>query len=294
MPYRAAVTIALLALLLAVPAAAQDEPVAQLVPEVIAVFPHDPSAFTQGLLLHDGLFYESTGRYGLSSLRQVDPASGEVLYQINLPANYFGEGLALVGNRLVQLSWQNGVAFVYDLEAVVQNAVQFATFFLYEGEGWGLCYDGAAVYRSDGSATLFLHDPETFEVIGQVQVTLDGAPVAKLNELECVGDSIYANVWLTDDIVRIDKASGRVTARINAAGLLTPEETAALGDGQRGQVINNLVFSSQNRVFINIAERPGSGGTLNGIAYNPASDTFYLTGKLWPKVFEVRFVPAEN
>lgn len=293
MLYRAAVMIVLLAAL-ALPAAAQGEPAAQLVPEVIAVLPHDPTAFTQGLLLHDGLFYESTGRYGLSNLRQVEPETGAVLYQVNLPANFFGEGLALVDDRLVQLTWQNGVALVYDLETVQQNALQFASYFLYEGEGWGLCYDGAAVYRSDGSDTLFLHDPETFEVTGQVQVTLDGEPVTMLNELECVGNSVYANIWQTDDIVQIDKASGRVTARINAAGLLTPEETAALGEQQRGQVINNLVYSSQNRVFVNIAERPGGGGTLNGIAYNPETDTFFLTGKLWPKVFEVRFVPAEN
>jgi glutaminyl-peptide cyclotransferase len=214
------------------------------------------------------------------------------LYQVNLPANFFAEGLALVDDRLLQLTWQNGAAFVYDLAAVQQGALQFASFLLYEGEGWGLCYDGAAVYRSDGSDTLFLHAPESFEVTGQVQVTLDGAPVTQLNELECVGDSIYANVWQTDDILRIDKASGQVTARVNAAGLLTPEETAALGEQERGLVINNLVYSSQNQVFVNLAERLGAGGTLNGIAYNPETETFYVTGKLWPKIFEVRFVPA--
>ncbi len=291
MLYRAALIVTLLAALV-VPAAAQDAPAEQLTVEVINTLPHDPTAFTQGLLLHDGLFYESTGRYGLSSLRQVEPATGAVLYQVNLPANFFAEGLALVDDRLIQLTWQNGAALVYDLAAVQQHALQFASFLLYEGEGWGLCYDGAAVYRSDGSDTLFLHDPQTFDVTGQVQVTLDGAPVTQLNELECVDDAIYANVWQTDDILRIDKASGRVTARINAAGLLTPEETAALGEQQRGQVLNNLVFSGQNQVFVNIAEHLGSGGTLNGIAYSPETDTFFVTGKLWPKVFEVRFVPA--
>lgn len=291
MLYRAAVIMMLLVVLV-VPAAAQDDPVEQLTVEVVNTLPHDPTAFLQGLVLHDGLFYESTGRYGLSSLRQVTPETGAVLYQVNLPANLFAEGLALVDDRLIQLTWQNGVALVYDLAAVQQNALQFARFLLYEGEGWGLCYDGAAVYRSDGSATLFLHDPATFEVTGEVEVTLDGAPVTQLNELECVGDSVYANVWQTDDILRIDKASGRVTARIDAAGLLTPAETAALGEQQRGQVLNNLVFSSQNQAFINIAERLGSGGTLNGIAYNPDTETFFITGKLWPKIFEVRFVPA--
>lgn len=284
--------IALLLIGAAVPAAAQEEPAEELIPEVIATLPHDPNAFTQGLLLHEGLFYESTGRYGQSSLRQVDPESGDVLYQVNLPANYFAEGLALVDDRLVQLSWQNGVAFVYDLAAVQQNAVQYAQFYLYEGEGWGLCYDGENIYRSDGSSSLFLHDAETFEQTGQVDVTLNGEPVTQLNELECVGDAVYANVWNTDLIVRIDKASGRVTGRIDAAGLLTPEETASLGAQQRGQVINNLVFSSQNQIFVNIPSSLGSGGTLNGIAYNPDTDTFYVTGKLWPKIFEVRFVAA--
>jgi glutaminyl-peptide cyclotransferase len=165
--------------------------------------------------------------------------------------------LALVEDRLVQLTWVAESAFVYDFETFEQ--VDTLT---YEGEGWGLCYDGEYLYRSDGSDTIFIHDPETLHAVGEIHVSVQGQQVSQLNELECVGDDIYANVWQTDAIYRIDKASGYVTALIDASGLLTPQETAALG----------------------------SGGVLNGIAYDADNDQFYLTGKLWPKVFLVNFV----
>ena len=160
-------------------------------------------------------------------------------------------------DRLIQLTWEAGEAFVYDLDFEQTGT------FNYAGEGWGLCYDGESLYMSDGSATIDRRDPETFEVLEEVKVRLRGAPVVLLNELECVGDSLYANVWQTDDIVRIDKASGQVTARIDASGLLSAEERASLE----------------------------AGGVLNGIAYDTEEETFFVTGKLWPRVFEVRFVP---
>ena len=229
----------------------------ELEPQVLNTYPHDSNAFTQGLLLHDGLFYESTGLRGRSSLRKVEPETGEVAEQISIPQPYFAEGLALVDDKLIQLTWEAEEAFVYNL-----NFERTGTF-NYTGEGWGLCYDGENLYMSDGSATIDRRDPETFEVLEEVKVRLRGAPVVLLNELECVDDSIYANVWQTDSIVRIDKGSGQVTGRIDASGLLTDEERANLG----------------------------SGGVLNGIAYNAEDETFYLTGKLWPKVFEVNFVP---
>lgn len=229
-----------------------------LVPDVLAVYPHDTDAFTQGLLLHDGSLYESTGRYGQSTLREVELVSGEVLRQRELPAEYFGEGLALVDGRLIQITWREGAAFVYDL----------ATFdlietFTYAGEGWGLCYDGEHLYMSDGSAVVYQRDPATFEITGQVNVTVDDQPIDQINELACVDDDIYANVWQTDVIIRFDKASGEVNALIDARGLLSAQERAALPPG----------------------------GVLNGIAYNPDADVFYITGKLWPSLFEVRFVP---
>ena len=229
----------------------------ELEPQVLNSYPHDSNAFTQGLLLHDDLFYESTGLRGRSSLRKVMVETGEVLEQINIPQPYFAEGLALVDDRLIQLTWEAGEAFVYNLDFEQTGT------FNYTGEGWGLCYDGDSLYMSDGSATIDRRDPETFELLEEVRVRLRGAPVVLLNELECVGDSLYANVWQTDSIVQIDKASGQVTARIDASGLLSAEERAGLE----------------------------AGGVLNGIAYDAEEETFFVTGKLWPKVFEVRFVP---
>jgi glutaminyl-peptide cyclotransferase len=232
------------------------KPPTRLVPEILSVHPHETDAFTQGLLLYDGYLYESVGRYGRSSLRQVDPATGMVLRQRDLPDKYFAEGLARVENRLIQLTWREGTAFVYNLTTFEQLGT-----FTYEGEGWGLCYDGQHLYMSDGSSTLFVRDPETFALQSEVRVRLNGAPLAMLNELECVGDHVYANVWQTEAVVKIDKVTGRVLAVVDASGLLSREEAA-------------------------------DADVLNGIAYNPGPNTFFITGKLWPKLFEVRFVEA--
>ena len=224
--------------------------------EVLERLPHDSGAFTQGLLLEEGLLYESTGLYGRSSLREVDPETGEVLRIRRLDPQLFGEGLALVEDRLIQLTWRAGSALIYDLETFEPLGSLD-----YEGEGWGLCFDGASLWMSDGSATLFRRDPQTFEVLGRVAVTLDGEPVTRLNELECVGDHVYANVWQTDEIVRVVKESGRVDAVIDASDLLPPQMRAVLSPD----------------------------AVLNGIAYDSRNDRFLITGKLWPSLFVVRF-----
>lgn len=221
-------------------------------PEVVRTLPHDPAAFTQGLLFHEGRFLESTGLRGRSSLRLVVPETGAVERRVDVASDKFGEGLALVGSELIQLTWQEHVALRYDLDFAPRGT------FEYEGEGWGLCYDGARLVMSDGSSKLTFRDPRTFAVTGEITVTSDGAPVRNLNELECVGSLVYANVWQTDTIVRIDTASGRVLTRIDASGLLSASEAA------RADV-------------------------LNGIAFDEKSGHFFLTGKLWPKLFEVRF-----
>jgi glutamine cyclotransferase len=223
---------------------------------VQARYPHDPSAFTQGLVFADGRFYESTGLYGESTLREVIPESGEVIRSLPLEARYFGEGLALADDRLIQLTWRSGVAFVWDADTF-----ELLDTFRYETEGWGLCFDGADLWMSDGSAVLVRRDPDTFAVRGRVEVTDRGEPLGLLNELECVGDHVYANVWQTDTIVRIDKETGRVAATIDASGLLGQEERAALN----------------------------AQAVLNGIAWDPETERFWLTGKLWPAVFEVEF-----
>ena len=222
--------------------------------DVLRELHHDTSAYTQGLLWWDGSLYESTGRYGESRLRRLDPATGAVEQQVAVPPAFFGEGLARAGDRLIMLTWMAERALVYDLRSF--DAVRT---FRYRGEGWGLCRDGDRLVMSNGSDTLTFRDVETFEPVGAVRVTLRGRPRDQLNELECVDGAVYANVWQEDFIVRIDPASGRVTHQIDASGLLTRDEARGVD-------------------------------VLNGIAYQPDDGTFYITGKWWPKMFEVRFV----
>jgi len=241
-------------------ATADALPVQILLPVIISMRPHDPAAFTQGLELHGGMLYESTGLEGQSTLREVHPETGEVLRRVDLPADVFAEGLTLVGDQLVQLTWQDGLVYRYD----------FGTFDLldtfegYRQEGWGICYDGEHLYTSDGSSQIIERDPETLEELGRLDVLLQGQPVANLNELECVGDSIYANVWYTEAIIKIDKTDGRISAIVDARGLLTEEQRATLA----------------------------SGSVLNGIAYDEETGNFLITGKRWGWMFEVEFVPA--
>jgi glutaminyl-peptide cyclotransferase len=237
---------------------AQTKPaVERLRVEIVRTYPHDRGAFTQGLLFDNGLLYESTGLVGKSSLRQVELSTGRVLKQVAAPPPVFAEGLALVGERLYQLSWQNNKAFTYNRRTFARDGE-----LSYQGEGWGLCYNGKELVMSNGSAELTFRKPSDFSVVRSLKVTLDGVPLNQLNELECVEGSIYANVWARDLIVRIDPASGRVTARIDAPNLLSP------------------------------LERQGVD-VLNGIAYDPSDKTFLITGKLWPKLFRVKFVAPQ-
>ena len=222
--------------------------------DVVRELPHDTSAYTQGLLWWEGSLYESTGRYGESTLRRLDPATGAVEQRVAVPPVFFGEGLARIGGRLIMLTWMAERAIVYDL-----RTFDTVRTFRYAGEGWGLCHDGDRLVMSNGSDTLTFRDAETFEPVGEVRVTLRGRPQERLNELECVDGEVYANVWQDDYIVRIDPTSGRVTHQIDAAGLLSPREARGVD-------------------------------VLNGIAYQPETGTFYITGKWWPKMFEVRFV----
>jgi glutaminyl-peptide cyclotransferase len=234
-------------------------PVEHLRAEIIERRAHDTGAFTEGLVLDGATLYESSGGYAGSTLRRGDARSGTVLQQVSVPAQYFAEGLARVGDRLVMLTWKEHTALVYDattLTAVGQ--------FTYDTDGWGLCDDGRRLVMSDGTDILRFRDRMTFALLGSVRVTLDGRPVERLNELECVGDVVYANVWQTNTIVRIDVASGRVSADIDASAL-APAAPAPTGPASADDV-------------------------LNGIAHDPANDTFLLTGKHWPTLFVVRFI----
>ncbi|NEM07804.1 glutaminyl-peptide cyclotransferase [Geodermatophilus normandii] len=223
-------------------------------PEVLAEVPHDPSAFTQGLELHEGTLYEGTGLEGESELRVLDPASGEVLRAESLPGELFGEGITVAGDRIWQLTWQDGVVLEWD-RATLTLRQQLPL----DGEGWGLCNDGTRLVRSDGTDRLRFHDPVTFAETGSVTVTIDDEPVTQLNELECVDGQVWANVWPSDVLVRIDPANGRVTAAVDAAGLLDPDQ------------------------------RANADAVLNGIAAL-GGDEYLLSGKLWPVSFRVRFV----
>lgn len=237
------------------PAAPDPGDVPVVRPQVLGELPHDTTAFTQGLELRDGVLYEGTGRVGLSRLRALDPVTGALRAERPLPPSYFGEGITVDGDRIWQLTWTDGVALEWDRATLtLRREVPV------DGEGWGLCRlaDGR-IARSDGTDRLRLHDPRDLRPTGSVAVTLAGAPVPELNELECVGDRVWANVWRTDRIVRIDPATGVVDLVVDATGLL---------DDRR---------------------RPGTD-VLNGIAH-VAGDEYLLTGKLWPALFRVR-LPA--
>jgi glutaminyl-peptide cyclotransferase len=221
--------------------------------DVVSSYPHDPTSFTQGLLWHDGTFYESTGLNGQSKLRRLEFPSGKVLKEINLSPEFFAEGLALVDGRLIQLTWKSHRAFVYDLDTF-RKLSEFA----YDTEGWGLTYDGKNLILSDGSSSLFYLDPQTFKPIRKLQVTMNGKPLTELNELEFIEGEIWANVWQSDLIVRIDPSTGRVASFLNLKGILAP------------------------------SDKTGSEDVLNGIAYDAEKKGIFITGKLWPRVFEIR------
>lgn len=220
--------------------------------EVVNVFPHDREAFTQGLVYRDGVLYESTGLKGRSTLRKVELETGRVLQQTRLDSRYFAEGLTDWNDQLVQLTWDTNIGFVYDLASLKQ-----ARTFPYAGEGWGLAHDGKRLIMSDGTPTLRFLDPQTFRAVGSLQVRDGALPVEDLNELEYVEGELYANVWTTDRIAVISLSTGAVVRWVNLAGLMPPAQTT--GDA-----------------------------VLNGIAYDAARRRLFVTGKLWPRLFEIR------
>ena len=221
--------------------------------EVIATWPHDPQAFTQGLVFRNGSLLESTGLYGRSTLREIDVKTGRVLKQVSVPAQFFAEGLAVIGDGAYQLTWRNGKGFVYDADTF-----RLKREFSYDGEGWGLTTDGRWLVLSDGSNRIRFLDPANFQVVRTIDVVADGKPVDRLNELEWINGEIFANVWQTNEILRIDPATGRVRGVIDFSGLLAPTDRGPEAD------------------------------VLNGIAYDPKTDRLLVTGKRWPKIYEVR------
>lgn len=227
--------------------------VAQYTYEVVNAWPHDPDAYTQGLLFKDGNLLESTGREGKSTLRRVELQTGKVLNQVSIPRPYFAEGLTLLGGKLFQLTWQHGIGFIYD-------PVSFDKLgeFKYSGEGWGLTTDGSSLILSDGTSRLRFLDPETFKLRKSVAVLERGRPVTALNELEYVQGEIYANIWHEERVARIDPNTGQVAGWIDLTGLRRLSEVA------------------------------DEEGVLNGIAYDETSGKLFVTGKLWPKLFEIR------
>jgi glutaminyl-peptide cyclotransferase len=222
--------------------------------EVVHSYPHDTSAFTEGLFYLHGYLYESTGLEGHSSIRKVRIATGQVVQKLDIPPQYFGEGIVNWQGQLISLTWQSHVGFVFDL-----NSFKLLKQFQYEGEGWALTRNDREIIMSDGTSQLRFLDPKTLKETGRLEVTLDGKALRNVNELEWVKGEIYANVWQTNWIVRIDPGSGRVTGAINLAGLPKPEDIVQ-----------------------------GQTDVLNGIAYDVEHDRLFVTGKNWPKLFEVR------
>ncbi len=223
--------------------------------EVVAAYPHDPQAFTQGLAYRDGFLYEGTGLRGRSELRKIELHTGRVMRSVPLHSEYFGEGITMCGNRIVQLTLDSGKGLVYD-----RNTLQLVDEFSYETEGWGITCNGEHLIMSDGSDTLYFLNPDSYEIKSYVSVNDQGTPIAGLNELEFINDSVFANVWPTDSIAIIDPSDGRVSAWIDLEGLLESHVPTTEAD------------------------------VLNGIAYDTAHDRLFVTGKLRPLVFEIRLL----
>ena len=243
----------LVAALMLLTAASARASVPQYSAEIVHVYPHDPAAFTEGLFYRNGHFYESTGLNGHSSIREVEVETGKVLKQHDIDAAYFGEGIVDWKDRLIGLTYTTEVGFVFDIADFAQTGT-----FRYKGEGWGLTRDASHIYMSDGTANLRILQPDTLRQTGTIHVTCDGAPLKNLNELEWVNGQIYANVWLTHVMVRIDPATGTVVGIVDLGDL--------------------LAIASANRTV----------DVLNGIAYDAAGKRLFVTGKLWPALFQIQ------
>ena len=223
---------------------------------VVNIYPHDKYAFTEGLVFENGVLYESTGLYGQSTLRRVELETGKILQSYALPNQFFGEGITIFGDKIIQLTWQSNKGFVYD-----KDSFDLLREFSYPTEGWGITYDGSRLIMSDGTATLYFLNPETFERVGQVDV-YDTGPVTRLNELEYIQGEIYANIWMEQKIAVINPQTGQVRAWIDLSG------------------IQDL-------------ENQDTSNVLNGIAYDAEEDRLFVTGKRWPQLFEIKLIPLE-
>ena len=227
--------------------------------QVLNTYPHDQSAFTEGLVFEDGVLYEGTGLYKYSNLRRVKLETGKILQIRELSNQYFGEGITIYGNKIIQLTWKSHLGFVYD-----KYNFELIQEFNYPTEGWGITYDGDFLIMSDGTSTLHFLDPETFEEMSQIEVYENDIPVTKINELEYVQGEIFANIWLTERIARINPLTGQVIGWIDLKGILSPEDYSEKVD------------------------------VLNGIAYDAKNNRFWVTGKFWPKLFEIELIKDES
>lgn len=223
---------------------------------VVAVHPHNPKNFTQGLIAEGDILFESCGLYGQSQIIKTNLKSGQIIQEVSIPEDYFAEGIAMIGNQLIQLTWKEKKALIYDAKTL-----ELTKEIPYRGEGWGLCQDGNFVWMSNGTSELHKRDPATFEIVKTLSVKQGKSSIGFLNDLICVENSIYANMWGQDNILRIDKQTGQVTGIIDTSSLLTKKQKAGLP----------------------------MGAVLNGLAYRKESETFFVTGKYWPSIFEVRF-----
>jgi glutamine cyclotransferase len=231
-----------------------EKPVAHYTYRIVNVYPHDENAFTEGLVYEDGFLYESTGLYGNSTLRRVELGTGKVLQLYALPSQFFGEGITIFKDNIIQLTWQSRRGFVYD-----KHSFELLREFSYATEGWGITHDGNRLIMSDGTATLYFLDPETFETVGRIEVRDNGHPVTRLNELEYVRGEIYANIWGEEKIAVINPQTGRVSGWIHLDGIRNS-----------GRWVEDV---------------------LNGIAYDAKGGRLFVTGKRWPHLFQIELIP---